>query len=65
MFNKKLMSIVIHSIFYVVNLSSYLILIKYLENTYSYDNFWFNTLLSIILAPIYRLENGFSAMEER
>ena len=29
------------------------ILIKYFENTYSYDNFWFNTLLSIILAPIY------------
>lgn len=53
MLNTKLISIIIHSIFYVVNLSSYLILIKYFENTYSYDNFWFNTLLSTILVPIY------------
>jgi drug/metabolite transporter (DMT)-like permease len=53
MINGKFISIFIHSIFYVVNLSSYLILIKYLEITYSYKNFWFNTLLSIILCPLY------------
>jgi drug/metabolite transporter (DMT)-like permease len=53
MFNKSWGSIVFHSVFYVINLSSYLILIKYLQNTYIYDNFWYNTLLSILLTPIY------------
>ena len=53
MLKPNLISIIIHSIFYVANLSSYLILIKYLEKTYTYNNFWFNTLLSIILCPLY------------
>jgi len=53
MVNSNLFSIIFHSFFYVVNLSSYLILIKYIENTYFYNNFWFNTLLSIILCPSY------------
>jgi drug/metabolite transporter (DMT)-like permease len=53
MYNTKLLSIIFHSIFYVVNLSSYLVLIKYLEHTYVYNNFWFNTFLSIILCPLY------------
>jgi drug/metabolite transporter (DMT)-like permease len=53
MIDNKLLTIIFHSFFYVVNLSSYLILIKYIENTYFYNNFWFNTLLSIILCPLY------------
>ena len=53
MLHNKRITIIFHSLFYVINLSSYLILIKYLENTYIYNNFWFNTLLSILLSPIY------------
>ena len=53
--NVSLGLIIFHSILYVINLSTYLILIKYLQNTYAYDNFWFNTLLSILLTPIYLL----------
>lgn len=53
MLHTKLIPIILHSLFYVINLSTYLILIKYLENTYTYKNFWFNTLLSIILCPLY------------
>lgn len=46
-------SLLFHSIFYIVNLSSYLILLKYVQITYQYDNFWFTTLLSICGAPFY------------
>ncbi len=47
------LSILFHSVFYIINLSSYLILLKYMQITYQYDNFWFTTLLSIICAPFY------------
>lgn len=47
------LSILFHSIFYIINLSSYLILLKYIQIAYQYDNFWFTTLLSITCAPFY------------
>jgi drug/metabolite transporter (DMT)-like permease len=47
------LSILFHSAFYIINLSSYLILLKYMQITYQYDNFWFTTLLSVICAPFY------------
>ena len=53
MISRALISTVINSILYIVNLSAYLILIKYLQQTYNYNNFWYNTLLSISLSPFY------------
>jgi len=53
LFNNVYISLIFHSIFYIVNLSSYLILLKYIQITYQYDNFWFTTLLSICGAPVY------------
>ena len=47
------LSILFHSVFYIINLSSYLILLKFMQITYQYDNFWFTTLLSVICAPFY------------
>ena len=43
----------IHSLFYVINLSSYLVILKLIETQFNYNNFWFNTLLSVVLAPTY------------
>ena len=53
MIDMKLVSTISNSILYIVNLSAYLILIKYLQYKYNYNNFWYNTLLSILLSPIY------------
>ena len=53
MSNTLLISTVGNSILYIINLSAYLILIKYLQYAYNYNNFWYNTLLSIILSPLY------------
>ena len=47
------LSILFHSVFYIINLSSYLILLKFIQITYQYYNFWFTTLLSVICAPFY------------
>lgn len=49
----KTVCLSIHSILYVANLSAYLIIIKLIERGFNYSNFWFNTLLSVIMAPIY------------
>jgi len=65
MVNISLTLTIIHSILYVINLSAYLILIKYLQNTYAYDNFWFNTLLSILLSPIYLLSVCIKSVKTR
>ena len=51
--NTSWVSIFFHSIFYVINLSGYLILLKYIQKTYNYQNFWFATLLSILFVPFY------------
>ena len=53
MVDTSLISTISNSILYIINLSAYLILIKYLQISYNYNNFWYNTLLSIILSPFY------------
>lgn len=53
MVNISILSTFSNSILYIVNLSAYLILIKYIQISYNYNNFWYNTLLSIFLSPIY------------
>ena len=58
-------SILFHSIFYVINLSGYLILLKYIQTTYSYQNFWFATLLSILFVPFYVFLFGFRNIRTR
>ena len=49
----KTLLFITNCILYVVNLSSYLILIKYIETAFRYNNFWFSNLLSIALSPLY------------
>lgn len=51
----KYKKLIFNSIFYVVNLSTYLVLLKLVENKYYYDNFWFSNLISIAISPIYML----------
>jgi drug/metabolite transporter (DMT)-like permease len=63
--NTSWVSILFHSIFYVINLSGYLILLKYIQTTYSYENFWYATLLSILLVPSYLLLFGVPAVRTR
>jgi drug/metabolite transporter (DMT)-like permease len=58
-------SILFHSIFYVINLSGYLILLKYIQTTYNYQNFWFATLLSVLLVPFYLLLFGVPKIRTR
>jgi drug/metabolite transporter (DMT)-like permease len=53
MVNTSVLSTVSNSILYIVNLSAYLILIKYIQISHNYNNFWYNTLLSIFLSPFY------------
>lgn len=63
--NTSWISILFHSIFYVINLSGYLILLKYIQITYNYQNFWFATLLSILFVPFYIVCFGFPAIRTR
>ena len=63
--NTSWVSILFHSIFYVINLSGYLVLLKYIQTTYNYQNFWFATLLSILFVPFYLVFFGVSAIRMR